>query len=446
MRKFFVFLLSFCVFIQPTTSYAGLARLAPPPGWSQGMGAAVPGVSGVYNFGAAANAGSFRGQTVLTNAALNVAGQLITVPVGLRVAANAASVAATYSFGNPLLFAAALALPYAYNYWRSNDLEVEDGVWIKKATSPGTSTQYSLDGATWHGSKASACATLSGSYPKDTNWSYTFPVSGNQCAVTAKYIGPPPAQAGGIIGYHPLMSRVVDTVAVDKRPANVTDFEQAIAKSPLPDSVIKELPIDWPVEMPQINPDPAVNPSPNPAPAPASRPLWVPTGDPVKNPNPSPATQPDTWTQPGVRVTPEPTPADPWQVSITPEPITKDDPTPNETVTEEVEEPADPSSPATESDPLCELFPDILACAKLGNAPEAKEVPNADKPLTLTKDSGWGPENGSCPQPRSVNLTFGTVYFPWDLYCQFAEGIKPLVVGLAYLGAALSFFGLGRKS
>lgn len=85
-------------------------------------------------------------------------------------------------------------------------------------------------------------------------------------------------------------------------------------------------------------------------------------------------------------------------------------------------------------------------CSKLGSAPGVTPVANVNKPMTITKDTGWGPENGSCPAPRAMNFSFATINMPFDLLCQFASGIRPLVLGLAYLGAAFTFFGIGRRS
>ena len=147
----------------------------------------------------------------------------------------------------------------------------------------------------------------------------------------------------------------------------------------------------------------------------------------------------------GQNVTGSPTTSDPWRVDVNPLPITRTSSTPNTGPVTSADPTTNPATPSEPETPLCELFPDILACAKLGDMPSVVNVTNVDKNTPLTKDSGWGPENGSCPSPRSISLTFGTVYMPWDTYCSFAQGIKPLVVGLAYLTAALTFMGLGRK-
>ena len=401
------------------------------------MGAAIPGNAGVYNFGLAANAGSFRGQTVLTNAALNVAGQLVTIPVGMRVAANAASVAASYSFGNPLLFAGALAFPYAYNYWTAHKLKVNsNGVWELETVSPGTTTQYSIDGANWFASKADACNTLSSSFPADSMWTFTFAVSGTRCSITSKYRGPPPAQAGGIIGYQDLLSRVSNAYVSEKREAAVSDFQRAILEIPLPDEVIKELPVDWPVEKPQLNPDPDVEPQPNPAPAPASRPSWIPIGDPIKQP--STEGQPDTWKQPGVRVTPAPTDAEPWRVDVTPEDKVKNDPTPNDSDLPTTD-PSNPSDPETVD--FCQTNPDVLACQKL-DTPDGPDLETKDKSIAITPQTDWGFSDSVCPSPR--HLSSG-VLISFEPYCDFMSGIRPVVIAVAWLSAALILLGFGGK-
>jgi hypothetical protein len=84
-------------------------------------------------------------------------------------------------------------------------------------------------------------------------------------------------------------------------------------------------------------------------------------------------------------------------------------------------------------------------CTQLGGAPGVTAVPNTNKPLTITMDEGWGPANGTCPAPRVIALSFASIPMPFDLLCQFANGIRPLIIAMAYLGAAFSFIGIGRK-
>lgn len=43
---------------------------------------------------------------------------------------------------------------------------------------------------------------------------------------------------------------------------------------------------------------------------------------------------------------------------------------------------------------------------------------------------------GSCPVPSSMVLHGQTYYFVWDTYCEFASGIKPILLTFAWLAAA----------
>lgn len=86
-------------------------------------------------------------------------------------------------------------------------------------------------------------------------------------------------------------------------------------------------------------------------------------------------------------------------------------------------------------------------CAELGGIPGATPVDNVNKAMTITKDTGWGASNGTCPAPQVLNLALvGTVEIPWDALCSIAIAIRPIVLGIAYLTAAFTFFGIGRKS
>lgn len=463
MKKIIALFLVVFAFTYTHIAHAAYAQLKPPPGWSQGMGAAVPGQAGVFAFGSAANASSFKGTTVLTNAALSVAGQYVVVPVAMRTAANAAAVAAEYSFGNPLLFAAALAAPFAYNYYKSSGFTVIDGKWQKQKFQPcnGTCLEWSVNGQgefIWASSitaAASAWATANSVSSSTDSIAYSV-ISCNQSASSCKFnqkqtiknLPPDPDSVSNVVMTFYMVSQTTPNGTPYLEPATKEGFINDMKDKQLPDQLPKELPlIQLPIEMPILNPNPAIDPLPAPAAKPVARPLWIPTGDPVAS---SPATNPQTWNQPGQNVTGSPTNSDPWRVNVEPLPKTKTNSTPNtgaETITDPVVgNPVDPSTPAPESDPLCTLFPDIVACAKLGTPAAPSDVQNTDKPMTITKEPGFGPSDGSCPAPRSINLSFGTVDMPWTSICGLAEGMRPFFIAFAYLGAALSFFGIGRKA
>lgn len=338
MKKTFTFFLSLVLLASaPTRTFAAYAQLKPPPGWSQGVGAAVPGQAGTFAFGIAANAPSFKGRTVLTNAALNVAGQYVTIPVSMRVAANAATVAAEWSFGNPLLFATALAAPFAYQWFKENSLVVKSGSWGKTGpVSDGYEYQArnnwnSTYTGPWYGTAQAAAADSCQNIKSQGGRVVCseLVVSANKLSWTAPY---DTYYCTACSPFTFSNGQRTATVIADPTftPIGLPEFRDIMAPKVLPDSVPKELPdVAWPVQLPVINPDPAIDPVASPAPAQIPRPLWVPTGDPVKNPNPDPANKPDTWTQPGQDVKPSGTPSDPWRIDVTSNPKTKTDSSPN---------------------------------------------------------------------------------------------------------------------
>lgn len=90
------------------------------------------------------------------------------------------------------------------------------------------------------------------------------------------------------------------------------------------------------------------------------------------------------------------------------------------------------------------MYPDIAACQKMG---ELDKVPVANKtvPLAINREEGFGPSEGTCPAPRQFTIMGKTMAFRWDLLCDFAQGVRPVIIGMAYLAAVLAFLGLSRK-
>lgn len=169
------------------------------------------------------------------------------------------------------------------------------------------------------------------------------------------------------------------------------------------------------------------------------QPMRVPQGNPVPIPN----TDPAQWRQPMTRVEHSPTADQPWRMDTRPEDVISESPT-GQTGPETITGGSPPGTPSEEKTPdLCEKNPDIVACQKLGQL-DAQPVANENKQLTIQKDSGWL-ENGSCPPARTANVLGLTLTFPWTTFCDFASMIRPLLIGFAWLSAALAFMGLGRK-
>lgn len=375
MKKLVTYFLALSVLLGSWPSYAGYAQLKPPPGWSQGMGAAVPGTAGAFNFGGAANGSVYKGTTVLTNAAFAVAGKVVTVPVSMRVAANAGTFAASFAFGNPALFTLLAAGSLAYQWFEGTGFQVNDGAWAKSDPSictvaPCTLYQASNNFAGWHSTPAAAAQVAADTHLSQQSPRVINSVSGDAASNSwsLSYTLTAPCCGGVPAGTKGTDSGTFRTKSVPPSPAAFTsvgpaEFQGTLGARALPAGLPQLLPIPLPVEYPVFNPDPAYDPSQ----VPASRPMWIPTGDPVKQPNPTvqptpeqpnPVQKPDVWTQPGVRVSPAPTTQNPWQVDV-------------------VSAPRDSASPAPVREPLSET--DLQPIPNPGT--DGKPLP-ADNPLT----------------------------------------------------------------
>lgn len=431
------------------TAHAGYALARPPSGWSPGT------------YAPSAN-DSVYGRVIHSpnGPTTTVGGQAVKMPASYRLAANAPRIAAGVIFAHPYVRAgAAIAswLGIAGIVWDAvnqkwaipnNDYPVSDGYLYKgaywapagypspeaacsaAAVNRGAAVGSGYSGFTGVFIAPSTCRidATDSSGRRITNWGGDSITKGASSCPAGWYVTP-----AGCVQTPP--------------PKTVTkeDFEDALAPKPMPDGVPLELP--KPTPLPIENP-PVINPEPGPNPVP--RPRFVPSGDPVPNPQFNPDAPPGTnnppYTQPGTRVVPSPTPSQPWRVDHQPvnRPQADGMPKPNPDA-EPGTDPADKPKPE-EQQSLCEKHPDIVACAKLGEPGEATPVPNETKTLTIDPENGFGPSDASCPPPRTVEVAGLTLSMPFDLLCDFATGLKPVIVGLAWLTAAFTFMGIGRRS
>lgn len=105
--------------------------------------------------------------------------------------------------------------------------------------------------------------------------------------------------------------------------------------------------------------------------------------------------------------------------------------------------PATPGEPVPPEDP-CSANPDRVGCMKAGSL---EPVPVAKKviPVSIDRDTGWGEGVGSCPAGKKLELGGMEFEFKLTQMCDFAVGIRPVVLGMAWLSAAVGFIGLSRR-
>lgn len=97
----------------------------------------------------------------------------------------------------------------------------------------------------------------------------------------------------------------------------------------------------------------------------------------------------------------------------------------------------------SEAKNICETNPDSLACMQVGKPPTDLKVQTYQVPFSVSKYSLFS--NAQCPAPVSQTLKNGqTVSFSFKPLCDFARGIKPVVVALGLVIAYLIVGGVVR--
>lgn len=411
---------------------------------------------------------------VVAPTVVNVGGQFVRMPAAMRFASNAARFAAAQCFKpGPTLAAAAAFWLIAIGlewYW-DNDLQK----WMRPADGSSQSDGYvygasaNLSGRSLSGysswdllCRAAAVAEEQYYYSLQTSavWHVTYAgsvASSYSCTGTVTRNGVDwgsmeltrnPSRSGSSCpaGWYQTPAGCLQKAPM--QPVTQPEFEDALAPTKIPPGVLPELPDGVPVE------DPVINPQPLPYGQPYPR--LIPVGDPVKNPdydpNAEPSTQNQPYKQPITEIKPAPVPkTDPWRVDLTPKdmPVPSPDPAQNPKPNPEPDAQPDPNNPDSNSSPdrqpgLCELYPNILACAGL-DTPTGPDLPNKTVDVTVLPNSGWGADNATCPAARHLTVQGRDIPIPYDLFCEFMAGIRPVILAMAWLSAAFIVVG-GLKS
>ncbi|WP_040578340.1 MULTISPECIES: virulence factor TspB C-terminal domain-related protein [Methylomicrobium] len=93
---------------------------------------------------------------------------------------------------------------------------------------------------------------------------------------------------------------------------------------------------------------------------------------------------------------------------------------------------------ATQTD--CDKNPNSIGCSSFGEVPGADDIGEQNaagigiSPVSL----GGG---GSCPAPLTATYLGKPITFRFDLLCQFANMIRPLIIAVAWLSAGLIVLG-----
>ena len=190
---------------------------------------------------------------------------------------------------------------------------------------------------------------------------------------------------------------------------------------------------------PDLTPGSPAAPKTNPTPTPGEN--GKPGGQPNPNPDGKPGSQPDP--------TPDGSPSDKTKPDPDGSPSGKDKPDPNNTP-DGKDDPKPDDKPKEDEKPkeggglLCDVFPNILACDKMGK-PEEGIFDSLSIPQT-TDDRTWSsddflPANGVCPQPKTFSVWGKTMTVSYEPLCTFAEKVRFAVLLSFIIMSAFIVFG-----
>ena len=188
---------------------------------------------------------------------------------------------------------------------------------------------------------------------------------------------------------------------------------------------------------PDLTPGSPAAPKTNPTPSPGGQPNPNPEGNPDGKPDPTPDGSPSDKTKPD----PDGSPSGKDKPDPNNTPEGKDDPKPDD-------KPKEDDKPKTDGGLLCEVFPNILACDKMGKPEEGMfdsiKIPHVTDDTTWNTDN-FLPPNGVCPQPKSFNIWGRPVQISYEPLCVFMQNIRFAVLLGFIIMSAFIVFGSLRK-
>lgn len=438
------YLLALVLSFGATASHAAFANAVPPTGWGGSPGAWTYGGTPAANF-PWVNGSAAGGATV------NVGGRAVTMPATYRFAANAPSVIARAALATPYGRAASFIAWAVAAGWAWSEAEQR---WLAPAVQAAyADTVYfwvlgSSENPRYH-SIGELCNAQSGTaYNGATRLvagsSAAWPGS-QQCQVYTDapgtnpdywanvnqgVIARPGYTCGDVYSTHPTGAKVSvpQGHACPTGVMHPADDEDADV---LPD--LAPMPADVPAEADDYIPLPMQNPE--------LEPVRVPMGAPVPVAN----TNPQAYDQPVADVWPAPSTDEPFRVDVQPGTVRGTSPTGVTDVEHLGGGAAPPAEPAS-SPGLCAEFPDIAACQRLGVATSPGAIPTQDVPLTFDSPVSFGPSDAACPAPRVMQTSLaGSLELSYEGACMFADGVRPIVIAMAYLASIFAFFGIGSR-
>lgn len=381
------------------------------------------------------DAGSFAQSKATVLESVKVGGTYITVPTFAQVTGAMVAVGMGAVRMSPGIAGAAVI-----SYLASKGIELVDGQWKKKGTTgPEVSTwdatrdPYCNEIATgqWLARYASGVVNTytriaspvhcGGSAPAGmTGVNYCRNPSGSACIYDAIFKGTACPTGTGLVGG-------VCQPDSQYQPAGDSDWDAVNGVTP-PDEVMRGL-CQALAKYNATTPGCAMHTA-------GTTKASVPMSDWAPNPTTGKdERQVATWT-------PRPTADDPFAGEVSVKTESKDASAPTDPTTGNTTNPSDTiSEDSTKDTPFCTLYPESLACAKMGTPEEADKLESKTMGVESITIQTFG-SSATCPAP--IPLPHGSeLSFEWP--CRMAEGVKPFLLALAWLAAGLIVIGAMRN-
>lgn len=393
---------------------AATVAIKPPVGIT-GNPASATGWTTASNFVGNFSAASFSGGFTT-----NVGGKAVTMPATMRMAANAGQFAISAVRASP----AALIGSAVVAWLLANGIEYVEGQFVKPASSPGIGQGYQWGCAGYYGEISAVpitCAQAGGwGDITITEFVPNGPTSYVVKAYSSKFSGGPYTVATVTKHTQCLSGYTLQNGACVGSSVPATDADFApLATAPLPDAVASELApkgVALPMENPVFDP-PYVD-----------EPLGEPYVDPVT----------------GKRY------QDKFRVTPHSDGKTADVQAHKQEVDEEGDPVTDPATgveaPPEKQDDFCKQNPEASSCKPFDEPPDL-DLEKKENPFSLSPVSGFGADSASCPAPQNLFTVGGqAVAWDWGNFCKFAQGIRPLIIGFAWLTAIMIVVSVGRRN
>lgn len=335
-------------------------------------------------------------------ASVRVAGQVLPYTLTARPAANAAKYAIGLARANPYLIVGSIAAYFLLEGIRP------DGNIV--TLPPGAITQTLIDSCVgqpiYSGAGGASCNNPSVLCPGEQIWS-----------IYPTYADCYPSRV-----HRPYTVCTVPNCAVTPSitsPATQADYDR-LATHSLPDDAASAISA-WSDGLP-VSFDPA------------------PT---ITIPISSPFTQPDGSTaREYAHVTPDPSPTDPLRVRVDTSTQQSTDPQGQPLATPVIS----PTTTADKTPDQCEKYPDSVGCMAQGSIPASDAIGTKTISVAAITPVSISSVGASCPAPFVISTSHGSISFDWEPLCRYADAMRPVVLAMAWFGAAFIIAGMRNQS